>query len=164
MTTIIGIDPGLSGGIAVIRHGIVMTAVKTPETAKDLFDLLTENDDASAVFIEKVGATPQMGTVSAFKFGQSVGELRMACIAAGLRIEYVTPQKWQKEFGLIVKGRGLGQGDTEKKNRNKARAQELFPKIKCTHAVSDALLIAEFGRRQTKADDPVREPAIPAPA
>ena len=88
--------------------------------------------------------------MSAFKFGRSVGVLHMAAIAAGLRVEFVTPQKWQRALGLIVSGRGLGQDDTSKKNRNKARAQELFPALRVTHALADALLIAEFGRRHTE--------------
>lgn len=71
----------------------------------------------------------------------------MACLAAGLRVEYVSPQKWQRALGLLSKGRGLGQGDTAKKNRNKAKAQELFPGVKVTHAIADALLLAEYGRR-----------------
>jgi hypothetical protein len=33
------------------------------------------------------------------------------------------------------------------KNISKRRAQELFPSLKITHAVADALLIAEYGRR-----------------
>jgi len=148
LQTVIGIDPGLSGGIAVVC-GNATAAYRTPETARDLFELLAKLSPGTA-FCEKVNAGPKMGSSAAFKFGQSVGELRMACVAAGLRLEYVTPQKWQKEFGLIVKGRGLGQGDTDKKNRNKARAQELFPGIKITHAIADALLIAEYGRRQSK--------------
>lgn len=148
MLTVVGIDPGLSGGVAVIC-GAAVAAYKTPETAKDLFDLLSKFKPAVAI-CEKVNAGPKMGSSAAFKFGQSVGEIRMACIAAGLRLEYVSPQKWQKEFGLISKGRGLGQGDTEKKNRNKARAQELFPGMKITHAIADALLIAEYGIRQIK--------------
>lgn len=146
METIIGIDPGKSGGIACLR-GDTTTVQKMPSTERDLWDLLSEFDDAAAVFVEKVGATPQMGVVSAFKFGRSLGLIHMACVASGIRLEWVTPQKWQKEFGLIVKGRGLGQSDTEKKNRNKARAQELFPCITMTHAIADALLIAEYGRR-----------------
>jgi hypothetical protein len=34
------------------------------------------------------------------------------------------------------------------KNVSKRRAQELFPQLKVTHATADALLIAEYGRRQ----------------
>ncbi len=120
-----------------------------PDTPKDFLELLEQFGGRNAVaFVEKVGATPQMGVVSAFKFGISVGSILMACLACRTRIEYVSPQKWQKELGLIVKGRGLGQGDTEKKNRNKARAQEFYPDIKMKHAIADALLIAEYGRRQ----------------
>jgi hypothetical protein len=149
--TIIGIDVGKSGGIAFLCGGEVSLAVKMPETHRDLFDLL---HDAAALdgpptiaFVENVNASPQMGVVSAFKFGKSVGAVQMACIAAGIRMELVSPQKWQKALGLKPTGHGIGQGDTEKKNRNKARAQELFPGIKITHAIADCLLIAEYGRR-----------------
>ncbi len=150
--TIIGIDPGKSGGIAIFCNGELLPRdCKMPTTATDLWDLIhfwSQENGKAVAFVEKVNAGPKMGSSASFKFGQGVGEIRMACLAAGVRLEYITPQKWQKEFGLIVKGRGLGQDDTSKKNRNKARAQELFPGIKCTHAISDALLIAEYGRRQ----------------
>lgn len=158
MTTTIGIDVGASGGIAVLwadpsQHPL---AVKMPETQRDLFVLLAhlEGNGDVVAFVEKVGATPQMGVVSAFKFGQSVGTITMACVAAGIRMELVTPQKWQKALSLKPTGRGIGQGDTDKKNRNKARAQELFPMLKITHAIADALLIAEYGRRQQLTHDP----------
>lgn len=144
MTTIIGIDPGLSGGIAVLRDGEA-TAHPMPATEADLWQLLVSVGEPATCFVEKVSSSPQMGVVSAFKFGRSVGLIHMACIAAGYRVEYVTPQKWQRAMGLIVTGRGLGQGDTAKKNRNKARAQELFPQLRITHKIADALLIAEFG-------------------
>ena len=146
MTTIIGIDPGASGGIVVLCDGRT-AAYKMPATERDVWQLLAEHEPATC-YIEKVSSSPQMGVVSAFKFGRSVGLLHMAAIAAGLRVEFVTPQKWQRALGLIVKGRGLGQDDTSKKNRNKARAQELYPALKVTHAIADALLIAEYGRRQ----------------
>lgn len=151
MKHVIGIDPGLSGGIAIVNDDRIITH-RMPPTEGDLLDLLWEYRadpmDSPRCFVEKVNAGPKMGSSAAFKFGQNVGAIRVACLAIGARVEYVTPQKWQKEFGLIVKGRGLGQGDTDKKNRNKARAQELYPGIKCTHAIADALLIAEYGRRQ----------------
>ena len=143
--TIIGIDPGKSGGIAIWQFGKI-SAQKSPATEKDLWDLLRPHSGATT-FIEKVSAGPKMGSAAAFKFGRGCGLLHMALIASGMRIEYVTPAKWQKEFGLIVKGRGLGQGDTAKKNRNKAKAQELFPQFQITHSIADALLILEYGVR-----------------
>jgi len=148
--TIIGIDPGKSGGIAIIEPNGFVHAINMPVTAADLFDTLNGWPHAHA-FVEKVNAGPKMGSSAAFKFGHGCGMLQMACVAAHVRLEYVTPQKWQRHHGLIVSGRGLGQGDTEKKNRNKARAQELFPALRITHAVADALLIAEYGRSLMRA-------------
>lgn len=144
----IGCDPGASGGIAVIGESIVTQAWSMPDTPKDLLLLLQElRDGDPTAFVEKVHAGPKMASSAAFKFGRNCGLLEMALLAAHIRIEYITPQRWQKELGLIVKGRGFGQGDTEKKNRNKAKAQEIFPSIKITHAIADALLIAHYGWR-----------------
>lgn len=55
------------------------------------------------------------------------------------------PGVWQKPFRLPTQKKA---GNTAKKNTHKARAQELFPGLKITHAVADALLIAEYGRRK----------------
>ena len=58
----------------------------------------------------------------------------------------VSPGVWQREFNLpTIKAAG---SSTKKKNEHKARAQELFPQFNMTHAIADALLIAEWGRRQ----------------
>lgn len=50
----------------------------------------------------------------------------------------VTPQKWQRAMGC------LSGGD---KNVTKARAQQLWPTLKLTHANSDAYLLAEYARK-----------------
>lgn len=143
----IGIDPGKSGGVAFIR-GSDRKAFKMPEVDHDLWQMLVGNDPATVV-IEQVASSPQQGVKSAFTFGKSVGLIRGLCIAAGLQMAYVTPAKWQKEFGLTSKGLAFGKTATatEKKNRNKSRACELFPELKITHSIADALLIAEYGRR-----------------
>ena len=145
--TIIGIDPGSQGGIAVMKLGEVTTYKLSKLTDQDVFRTLAEMEPAT-VYLEKVGPTPQMGVTSAFTFGGNYRAVRMACIAAGLRLIDVTPQKWQKEIGLKTVGGKVGQNGTEKKNRNKAKAQELYPQIKITHDIADALLILEFGRLQ----------------
>lgn len=148
MIAVIGIDPGKSGGIASINDVGRIIAAKLPATTRDLYELIDSLATAgSYVFVESVHAGPKMGSCAAFKFGQGVGEIHMACIALELPVHYVAPQKWQRALGLLSKARGLGEGDTAKKNHNKARAQELFPGIKITHHIADALLIAEYGRR-----------------
>jgi crossover junction endodeoxyribonuclease RuvC len=147
MKTIIGIDPGKSGGISWITDGKAC-AEKMPETLKDFWELIlditgiskhyTQPTDFKA-YLEQVSAMPGQGVTSCFTFGNGFGHLEMALTAAGIPFERVSPQKWQKSLGCRTGGN---------KNISKAKAQELFPAIKCTHAISDSLLIAEYGRRQ----------------
>ena len=136
----IGIDPGLSGGVAFVPESGTPWAHKMPETDRDLIDLLRDSInlfDARAV-IELVHSSPQMGVKSAFTFGEGYGRLQMVLTAMGIPYERVRPAVWQKAMGCLTKG---------DKNVSKRRAQELFPAIKVTHAIADALLIAEFSRR-----------------
>ena len=136
----IGIDPGLSGGVAFVPESGTPWAHKMPETDRDLIDLLRDSInlfDARAV-IELVHSSPQMGVKSAFTFGEGYGRLQMALTAVGIPYERVRPAVWQKAMGCLTKG---------DKNVSKRRAQELFPAIKVTHAIADALLIGEYARR-----------------
>lgn len=144
-----GIDPGKSGGIAEVpQHGvepIIRDAM--PDTLKDIWHVIESGaGDTITTFclIEKVHSMPGQGVASTFAFGRNFGQLEMALTAAEIPFDYVTPTKWQKEFGLS--GR-KDESKTEKKNRHKALAQQLFPKIQITHAIADALLIAEYCRR-----------------
>lgn len=143
----IGIDPGGSGGMALICNGDII-AHKMPETEQDAYRILrpiAQAENGCKAYIEKVGAMPGQGVTSMFSFGQSYGFLRGLLVALEIPFEEVRPQAWQKMFGLIQKGQKLSQ--TDKKNRNKQKAQQLWPHLKITHAVADALLIAEYGRR-----------------
>lgn len=139
---IIGIDPGKGGGIAWIMDG-KPCAVKMPETTQDLWGLITdiagEFGTQYKAYIEQVHSSSQMGVKSAFTFGQGFGHIEMTMTAAGIPFERVSPQRWQKAMGCMSRG---------DKNITKRRAQELFPQLKITHATADALLIAEYGRRQ----------------
>jgi crossover junction endodeoxyribonuclease RuvC len=137
----IGIDPGSSsGGMAWIPHDRTLEpeAVKLSNmTQKDIVEWLVERN-ASTATLEKVSAMPGQGVSGMFRFGVSFGELRMALVATGIPFELATPQKWQRSMGCMSKG---------DKNTTKRKAQELFPGMKITHAIADALLIAEYGRR-----------------
>jgi len=146
MTTI-GIDPGTNGGIAWITDGKPCVE-KMPGSLRDLWDLICDitNHPRSTVdgrkykaYLEQVHSSPQMGVKSAFTFGNGFGHLEMALTAAGIPFERVRPQVWQKAMGCMTKG---------DKNVSKRRSQELFPSIKVTHAIADALLIAAYGTKQ----------------
>lgn len=154
MTLIIGIDVGKSGGVAwqstlhERRHAEAKSFSATETDTAWLFrDIQQSVDEEIIAYIERVGATPQMGVSSAFTFGRGYGFLRGILIGLGIPFEEVSPVKWQSAFGLR-QGKKLAQGDTEKHNAIKGKAQQLFPHLQITHAKAAALLICEWGRRQ----------------
>lgn len=143
MMLFMGVDVGKHGGMAVIdQHGTVLKAERLPETDTDLLELLFWVDRECPLMprravLEKVHATPQMGVTSAFSFGGSYRACRMALAAARIPFTEVSPMKWQRRLEC------LSSGD---KRITKERAQQLFPDVKVTHYISDALLLAEYCR------------------
>ena len=150
----LGIDPGLNGGICV-ANGTVIAHYKMPDTIYDIksrLTLITESqgfmDDSEIhAFIElppwSMGINKGVGSV---KLHHNRGVLEGMLVAMGFQVVNVSPQKWQKTFGLGT--RSASASDTEWKNKLKAEAQRLYPKLKVTHAVADALLILTYGLRQ----------------
>ena len=147
----IGIDPGVNGGIVALRDdGSIIFAEKMPETDRGILDLLRRIDDRHGAepvraVLENVHSMPKQGIVSAFTFGQGFGGLRMALAACEIPYDLVVPRKWQPLVGVLYPKRAVG--ESRDKNVSKVRAQQLFPSIKVTHAIADALLIAEACRR-----------------
>lgn len=150
---IIGIDPGSLGGIAVLSDdGGIVSVCRMPDTPQDILDMLrryggTELFGSDVVcYMEKVGTgIPGQSSKATATFARHCGHLEMALLALGIKTNEVTPQKWMKSYQL---GKSSDYSKTEWKNRLKAKAQQLFPREKVTLAVADALLLAEYGRKQ----------------
>jgi len=134
---IIGIDPGQSGGIAAIIDGEAV-AWKMPDTEMDTYHIFLEIPHPAFALLERAQAYPGQGVSSGFKYGTNYGFLRCCLIACGIPFEEVSPAKWQRVM------RCESGGD---KGVTKQKAQQLFPRLKITHATADALLICEYGRR-----------------
>jgi hypothetical protein len=136
----LGIDVGAAGGLALLdAAGRVQWAKPMPEDDLDLLTLLMQTAlDETEVVLEAVHSSPQMGVTSAFSFGQQAGRVRMALVATRLAYRGVTPMMWQRRMECVSGG---------DKNVTKARAQGLWPGLKVTHKIADALLLAEYGRR-----------------
>lgn len=148
----LGIDPGKEGGMVLFFSRDNFQITKTGKyTEQDLFNLLRElngqmTSDVVTVFIERVWARPGNGTKQSYNYGYNYGTIRMACIAAGVRLEEVLPSKWQRGLGIPPAKKNDSYAD--RKKRLKAKAQELFPQVKVTNWMADALLIGEYGRRE----------------
>jgi hypothetical protein len=141
----IGIDPGESGGIAVVDElgfpvglPVKLAMLTSAEKLETLMAIWKGHGMHGKCILERSQPSPQMGTVSAFTYGRGYGELYMALLANGIPFDTVAPAKWQ----LAMQCRSGGD-----KNITKRRAQELFPNVKITHAIADALLISEYCRR-----------------
>jgi myo-inositol catabolism protein IolC len=140
----LGVDPGQSGAIAVIdEFGAYVSHLKLKDaTERDVWSWIEDvtNDADVRAVVESVHSMPKQGVSSSFKFGFNAGFLRGLLVAAAIPFDVATPQRWMKELGCMSGG---------DKNRTKQAAERMWPVgVKITHANADALLIAEFRRRQ----------------
>lgn len=135
-----GVDPGQSGAVAVIdEEGVYVGSVRLSLTPRDIADLVELwSKDVKLCMLEQVHSMPRQGVASTFKFGTSFGFCMGVLTCSRIPYEMVTPHKWQSRMKCKTKG---------DKNITKAAAQRLFPGLKITHALADALLLAEYARR-----------------
>ena len=156
---VIGIDPGITGGIVVLNEdGDIVQALRTPiytEKGKKHYDVpgmreilmrAAREGGQPLAGIEKVGTLPRDGRVGAFNFGVGYG-LWLGLLSA-LYVSYmeVTPQGWQSRMLA-----GLPKGPQTKASAVRA-SKSLFPHIpigvKADWGIADAALIAEYTRRK----------------
>tara|TARA_R110002020_G_scaffold10104_3_gene39165 strand:+ start:981 stop:1517 length:537 start_codon:yes stop_codon:yes gene_type:complete len=147
----IGIDPGISGGIACITCEELF-AIKCPTTIADMNDKVEAIAKVAAhtgykayAVIESVHSMPGQGVVSTFKFGMNYGQWLGILSANKISYTQATPQKWMKWLGAMPKVK------KDRKNHIKHLAQQRYPETKITLATSDAVMLAEYCRYHTVA-------------
>ena len=153
MKTILAIDPGLSGGMAVSRFGKT-ECWPMPETQGDVLAIVREIREAAVAegcevvcVLEEVSGfagKAQPGSAM-FRFGEHFGFLKGVIQTLEIRLELVRPQVWQKGFGLGTAS--ACRTKSEWKNKLKAEAQRRFPQLEVTLKTADALLLLEHAVR-----------------
>ena len=144
----IGVDPGASGGIAVVWRSGQAEAWAMPDSGHGVLSLIEDildTYDLHMGVVEQVGPMPGQGVTSMFNFGRAYERVRMGLSAHKIPFESVVPRKWQAALGIVK--RGSDETKTQFKNRLKQRAQELYPNLKVTLKTADALLIATYCMR-----------------
>ena len=151
---IIGIDPGLSGAIAILENNKVLNIFDIPVMSEGkknkrqlnsalLVNLLKENitnEEEIAVVVEQVNAMPGQGVTSMFNFGQTFGAIKGISASLNLQIYFVRPSKWKKHFDLL----------NSSKDASRTKAIEMYPTFadqlskKKDVNKSDAILIARY--------------------
>jgi crossover junction endodeoxyribonuclease RuvC len=158
---ILGIDPGLSGGLALVKDKTLIGVSPMPVCvfdngkrrvdAKGLVEFISKcGIDPDAIWIEEVGARPGQGVTAMFSFGFGAGTLygTFSVLCPEASIQYVRPQKWQKEFWAEAE-------DTKAESIAVATTiygkEALIPEGARTPSdgISDALLIATYGLAHT---------------
>lgn len=120
---IVGVDPGLGGGLAFLKDGdlieiIDMPIIKLEKNKKAISSIEVFNalrlamsitgQSENIAALEVVHAMPKQGVTSMFTFGYGYGLVRGAIDCAGYFCEPVRPQAWKKHFGLIGKEKSAG--------------------------------------------------------
>lgn len=152
---VVGIDPGLSGALAVLDGDTVLaledlpTVVFSDARVKRRIDgaglarlLKPFADEVFMAIVEKVAARPGEAPSGAFSFGYSSGVIAGVLGALNIPTTTVQPAVWKKALCL-----------GSDKDLSRSRALELFPSQagklarKKDHDRAEALLLAEWGRR-----------------
>jgi len=151
---IIGIDPGLSGAIAILDGLKIFDIFDMPIMSEgkknknqlnsaQLVNIINKHILPSGdtfVIVEQVSAMPGQGVTSMFNFGQTFGAIKGICAALSLPIFYVRPTKWKKHFELI----------NASKDASRTKVIEMYPSIsdrlrrKKDVNKADAILIARY--------------------
>lgn len=173
---VLGIDPGLTGGLAVVdANGRLLAAWETPRAADGEIDLsgftalvlkAIYQFNAQHAFLEKVSSMPGQGVASMFKFGLVYGAAQGILAARSVPFTLIVPRSWQKlafegvreirsadrqrKDGTLVKGK------VEPKKMAAVAASRLFPGADLSSSKGspyhegkvDAALIALIGARK----------------
>lgn len=152
---IIGIDPGITGAMAMIDQDLHLIGIADlpvmptgvgnrqqingAELAKILRSVQESRQRQITVRIEDVASMPQDGSVQAFSFGKNVGRILGILEALQIPYELIKPAEWKKRAGLWKKD----------KDASRTLAQQLYPEAslarKLDHNRAEAILIARFG-------------------
>lgn len=142
---ILGIDPGQSGGLALIdRYGVVQFAEAMPVArnavatvdVREMARLLTDRHVEFA-YVERAQAMPKQGVSSSFNYGVIFGSTLTALAWLGIGYELVQSAKWKRDLGL-----------TSDKRQSLDRVRQIYPALTLKRkddGIAEAILIARWG-------------------
>jgi crossover junction endodeoxyribonuclease RuvC len=160
----IGIDPGMSGALALLNVSdagtdvevvdmpfVMVRGAKGDKKTMDFWTLASIVGAWSSLHpvkgatIEAVHAMPEQGVTSSFNFGGAFYAARQALASAGVRETLVQPATWKAIYGL--------RGGRENKDMSRSKATEFYPafaekwKLKKHDGRAEAALLAHYGSK-----------------
>jgi crossover junction endodeoxyribonuclease RuvC len=150
MNLTIGIDPGLSGALAILSPDSALELVTDLPIVRDRTLAWVDGSELQSLIlgalrgrtavamVERVSSMPGQGIASSFLFGCGFGSILSVLQALHIRIEFVTAAVWKRSYGL---------GKDKHASLHKARL--MFPTAELHLAKhegrAEALLIAHYG-------------------
>ena len=148
---VLGIDPGSSGGLAIVKKSLntlpqIILALRMPtvtiygkkiiDTKKIASEL--QNHTIEVSIIEKVHAMPRQGVTSSFQFGRNFGGIEALSYIYSKRVDYIAPAIWKKSLGL-----GASKKESLDLARLKFGESDLW-NVKSNDGVAEASLLTLF--------------------
>ena len=147
-TSIMAVDPGLGGAVALfIPQGEMIAVYDMPVVDGDVdaasLAAIVRSWRPETSLVERVASRPGQGVSSMFKFGTGYGIVRGVLAAVGIPTVLVSSTKWKRYFALDA--------DKEKSRALALRTwpgrSELFARKK-DHGRAEAALLAYYGHKE----------------
>jgi hypothetical protein len=114
---ILGIDPGKTGGIALLdKATLQVVTYPMPGTTRELHTLLAEMPVIRVAVLEKTYYPQMVGTANAGRMGEAYGIIKGALAWLDMPMQEVRPRDWKNSLRIPTD-----------KNAARQRASEFFP-------------------------------------
>ena len=148
MSAVVGVDPGVTGAIAVIIDGRLKSVWDMPmhdsrcdgAHVHEILEGVAMAHDTTVV-VEDTQPMPKNGSIASFKLGLNTGVVLGVVQSMSLPLRRVRPSDWKRGQGLIGKT----------KNASRGLASELYPEFANQFRLvkndgrAEAALIARYG-------------------
>jgi len=125
---VLGVDPGIRGGLAVVDIAdgatpVLVDCIDIPvigSGARERVDVAAIRnfmDRHKPILIERAQAMPKQGASSGFKYGRAVGAIEASIALCSIPVEIVEPSAWKRFCKLPGKDKEGG----------RQKALQLFP-------------------------------------
>lgn len=142
---VMGIDPGMTGALAVIAQGKLVAVEPMPtydgRVDGQEIDTMLGEYEPDCVYVENTQPMPKNGSIANYSLGLNTGIVIGAVTSNRFRLVRVRPVDWKRKMGLIGKD----------KNASRGLARELFPDFADRYrrvrddGMAEACLIARYG-------------------
>jgi crossover junction endodeoxyribonuclease RuvC len=152
----VGIDPGLSGAIAILDQAGELVSVTDLPVIRDLSLAWIDGNELQSIIlgalqgrtagaiVERVSSMPGQGVASSFQFGVGLGSVLSVLQALHIPLEFVTAAVWKRSYGL---------GKDKHASLHKARL--MYPSAELHlakhHGRAEALLVARYSLNRLRA-------------